>query len=765
MIAEAAMTKLAYTPDDDVKVHEEGAIRLICKAFQSHESGLPEWLKNSADAYTREDAPEAKRVIVIIFDHGHRRVSSSISCLDFVGMTSPIIKQNFRIWADPEAAKRGSRSVAIQGGHGNGGKCYMTQMFDDYALIHTAKKGKGNRYGVVSGSIKFGYIPDRRRGQDFTVSDLQNEFEKVLRPIRCSIQILPKPAVEAIRLAEGFTLVTGVGPKGYGNRIPTRQLVENLQEHPQMIRTLELCKVYVVINGQLFNEGKPLALPIIKPMEGAEKPRVIPIPLRLKDPVSDEQVSTTDSGLPQPGTLSLMTSDVSMRWSRKSRHNISYTSKSGHIGYVSVSELDVQSPYRDRIYGECYLEALEPFKQNERARLANSPLTRAVERFISEGVQAYAKEFEARERRLYDQEEKNAISKMNEALDRWKNRFLSEFMHGVWGAGQVGAPPPPPPRPAGKPARLELTLTHQKAGLGVAFRPTLKFYDNIGRQIRPVPFRWVSDDNNVAMVDDDLMVINTFSYGQTTIHAEAINGKIQSNKVSLEVVRIHEIHISPNQIQIPAGSRQKLEAVCHLASGEETSAIYLVWTESNPNIARVSSSGLVFGFMPGKTEVVAGDDKCLAQTPVIIEVLPGQGRGSGDRRGQGYPLVLVSGEIDHDPDTNEYCTFSREDPPVWQRPQDVDRNIWWINSSAPLARLYLNTIRGYGYQTREWRMYHLERYIDVIVQIALTHGPTEIESLSASDWIMRWGSQVAEIQAAAASDLSEFIATGEIPKE
>ena len=35
------MAQLVYIPDEDVKVHEEGAIRLICKAFQSHENGLP----------------------------------------------------------------------------------------------------------------------------------------------------------------------------------------------------------------------------------------------------------------------------------------------------------------------------------------------------------------------------------------------------------------------------------------------------------------------------------------------------------------------------------------------------------------------------------------------------------------------------------------------------------------------------------------------------------------------------------------------------
>jgi len=759
------MSPLTYTPDEDVKVHEEGAIRLICKAFQSHENGLPEWLKNSADGYAREDASELKRVVVIIFDHGRRDVTPSISCLDFSGMDSNVIEQNFRVWADPEAARRGARSGAVQGGRGNGGKCYMTQMFDEYALIHTVKRGKGNCYGVVAGSIRLGYIPNRQNGRNFPVGDLRFELERVLNPIRCSLRNLPKTANEAICIADGFTLIIGVGPKGYGSRIPARQLIENLQEHPQMIRTLELCKVYVVINGEIFDQGRHLTLPCIKPMEGAEKPKEIPIPVVLEDPISEEEVSTINEGSFPAGTLILQTSDVSMRRSRKGRHNVVYKAKSGYIGYVPVSDLDIQSPYRDRIYGECCLETLEPFKQNERARLANSPLTRAVEHFVSEQIQAYAKEFESLDRRRYDQEEKNAISKMNEALDRWKNRFLSEFMQGMWGRGEVGPPPPPPPLPTGKPARLDLALTHQKAGLGVAFRPILKFFDSTGRQIRPVPYRWVSEDNNIAIVDEDLMVINTFAFGQTNIHAELLDGRLRSNKVPLEVVRIYEIQISPSQVQIAAGSRQKLEGICRLANGEETSAVYLVWTEGNPNIARVSSSGLVFGFALGETEVVAGDDKCLAKDPAVIKVVPGQGRGPGDQRGRGYPIVLVSGEIDRDPDTHDYVNFSREDPPIYQRPQDADRNIWWINSSAPLARLYLDTSKNYGYQSREWRMYHLERYIDAIVQIALTHGPTEKESLSVNDWIMRWGAQVAEVQAAAASDLSEFIATGVLPIE
>ena len=756
--------KWSYTPDDDVRVHEEGAIRLICKAFQSHENGLPEWLKNSSDAYAREqNIPESRRVIVVSFCNGNRGKKPSISCVDFLGMTSNNIENDFRIWADPEAAMRGGNVSAVQGGHGNGGKCYMTQMFEDHAFIHTVKNNKGNRYGVIGGSIKFGYIPDRDKGRDFEVSDVQSEIREAMKSIGCQFQNLPKPVHEAVDQILGFTLITGVGPKGYRDTIPVKQLIQNFQNHPQMIQTLQLCKVFVIVNGEPYNKGEPLYLPRISPIPGAEEPRIYDIPEELTD--VEQKISTTNTSSLPRGKLKLFTSEVSMKWSWKARHNVIYVGNSGYIGYRPVSEFDVQSPYRDRIYGECKLEALEPFKQNDRSRLADSPLTRALERFVSEKIESYAKEFEAKDRRKYTQEEKNAVSKMNEALDKWKNRFLRDLLSSMWGAGEgSGIPPKHPPLPVGKPSKIEVSLTHSLVGIGVSLRPTIKFYDEKGARVRPIPFRWISDDTNVALVDEDLMIINTFSCGPTCIYAETHDRKLCSNKVPLEVVRIKNIIIVPNKLEVPAGTRNKLEAICSLVDGRETSSVYLVWNEDNSAVARVSSSGLVFAISPGETKITTGDDKCTAIEPALIRVVPSTGKGKGDKHGRGYPLVLVTG-YDEDPDTKDTITCSSEDPPIYQRPQDADRNIWWINSSAPLASLYLDSSKGYGYNSREWRMYHLERYVDAIVQIALINGPAEKQSLSINDWIMEWGRQSAEIQSAAASDLIVFLATGELPRE
>lgn len=754
--------ELQYTPDTEIRIHEN-TIRLICAPFQSHENGLPEWVKNSADAYAREDAPESRRIIIVIFDYGQKNTSPSISCLDLVGMNGDDIDGNFNYWGSPEAAGRGTRKATIQGGHGNGGKCYMTQMFSDYARIHTVKNLKKSCYGVPGGKINFGYIPDKETGRDCDIDDLNSELDSVLKPLRCSIDLLPNAAKKSIESADGFSLITGYGPKGYEKNLPIRQLIRTLQNHNQMLRTLEMCKVYIVINGKIANARKPLTLPAIKPLKDGELPREMEIPSKLRDPYSDNMVSTTEGGKFHRGTLILNTSEKSMRYGgMKHRHTIRFRGgQYGDFGFVRISELNIQSSFKDHLYGMCELESLEQYKQNNRARLAESPLTRAVEFFISDQIQAYAKEFEARAKRKYSQQEKTAINEMNEALNAWKNRFLNELLQGAWGEGTDGPPPPPPPLQSGKAARIELRLSHSKSGKGISMRPLLHFFNDKNQRIQAVPHKWVSDDNNIAMVDNDLLLIETFSFGETSIRAETLNGKISSNSVPIEVVHIKEIKIEPEILEVSQGSREKLRARCTLFNGEESEDVLLSWIEDDASIARVSSAGFVFGFKQGETSVVAGDDCCIVKKPVTIRAVSGKGSGAGEKSGKGYPRVLISG-INLDPDTNEPVEFLSDDPPVLQRVEDISKNIWWINSSAPLATLYLDKAKDYGYESREWRMYHLERYIDIIVQILLIHQPEEQKLFDVNDWIMRWMSKVAEIQLHACSELFQFIANGDL---
>jgi hypothetical protein len=204
------------------------------------------------------------------------------------------------------------------------------------------------------------------------------------------------------------------------------------------------------------------------------------------------------------------------------------------------------------------------------------------------------------------------------------------------------------------------------------------------------------------------------------------------------------------------GSRHRIVATCHLTSGEEATDVALMWLENDPTVAQVSAAGVVFGFTEGSTEVTASDDQVTAADSVEVTVLPGESGGGG---GSGYPRVLIS-EINQDPDTGEDVVLGADDPPVHQRVVDSDRNIWWINSAAPLARFYL---RGeFGPESREWRIYHTDRYVDVIVQILMTQAEIE-QTMNVDEWIARWGERAADVQGAAAKDLAVFIDDGQLP--
>jgi len=747
-----------YTPDE-VKVHQN-AINLLCKEYQSHESGIPEWLKNSSDEYARRDSESQDRVVVLLFQDRLNGMAPAIGCLDFGGMDSVSIETRFRIWADPNAAGDRTQFKGVQGGHGNGGKCYMTQMFRDYALIHTVSKGMGCRYGVAGGTVAFGYVPNIEKGKDYPVQNIKEELSLALAPFGITSEGLPKRAQDVLARTNGFTLALGVGPRDYSSRIPVKKLLQNLQTDPQMVETLQACSILVIINGQKWNKGHPLELPPIEPLPSARDPLRIEIPSKLVDPATDTHVSTTGDGKYQRGVLTLRTSKTNMQQykRRRSRHSVTFRSSNGFLGFVPVPELGIDSIRANYIYGECVLDSLEQYKTNNRTSLARSPLTRAVENFIKNEIRKLAQELEQRDRSRYTKKERKLLSDMNAALNEWKNQFLAEILGGTQG---VGAPLPPAALPRGTPHKLVLSVTHKKMGRGVFMRPQLKFYDSDGRRIRAVPVQWHVDDPNVLMVNE-LGLVNSFTYGNAKIWAETLDGGITSNPVSIQVVHIRSIRVEPAKVEVPMGGRTRLEAICTCEDGIEHRDVLLIWTEDDDSIARVSSSGTVFGASLGETSVTAGDDAVFAEARAHIIVTRGSGGGAGKGRGRGFPLVLISG-VNVDPDTNEVVELSSGEPPIWQRPEDVDRNIWWINSASPLARLYRDEERGFGFKSTEWRIYHVERYIDLISHIVLAHEMEQSE-LPAEQWYINRGAKMVEIQERAAEQLTQFIESGDLPE-
>lgn len=341
-MAEAA--DIEFTPDDNVQVHEEGAIKLICANFRSHEDGLPEWIKNSSDMYRRQDVVPAESVILLLLKDGSKSEPALVGCLDFGGMTTEDIEKKFRRWADPNAA--GGGDTAVEGGHGNGGKCYMTQMFSVYSLLHTVRDGRGNRYGFKAGTAKPGYFPSAAAGRGFAVANPDAELNRALKPFGLEIEKLPAAAKALWNKRKAFTLVLGVGANLlHRNKIPVTKWIDNLQGHQQMAQSIQRNAIYVGhADGRTTKVQGPLALPEIVSIPGAEQPRVIDIPAELTDPLdeifgeTDERVST--GAVAGRSKLVLRTSNTNMRFSLKSRHTINgWTTDGRSTGYWEVPKL------------------------------------------------------------------------------------------------------------------------------------------------------------------------------------------------------------------------------------------------------------------------------------------------------------------------------------------------------------------------------------------------------------------------------------------
>jgi hypothetical protein len=91
------------------------------------------------------------------------------------------------------------------------------------------------------------------------------------------------------------------------------------------------------------------------------------------------------------------------------------------------------------------------------------------------------------------------------------------------------------------------------------------------------------------------------------------------------------------------------------------------------------------------------------------------GDGEQTKTGRRAPMVLLSSE-DADPFSElgeEPLVCSPRHPAVYQRPEDADQNIYWINTSTKLAQRILDT---YGADGTRWRDYMFQRYVEIILK-------------------------------------------------
>lgn len=431
--------ELAVSIIEERNVIDDHLLDIIGNEFKfSHEKGLPEWIKNSVDAYLRQesDVPDDEQHIVLSFKDGGKREPPTFECIDFCGMTSEDIDKALKRWGDPKAASRGLNK-RVFGGHGNGGKFYMRQMFERSHFI-TYRNGKLNI---------FGFNEHRKYGFARGFKDKACSPKEACKLAGIDELPLPQGALEQTLKAEtGFTVVRGIQPSKIRGAVPVGRLCEKVRFHPQARKIVQRKPIRILHNGQLVLEKLEGERIELRP--GFEDLPPMPIPAQLPYEEDDHVETIEFANKKYPvGNLKLMVAKEPFgRNSRISELNcIDILGGIGVIASYRIHELPYLKQYAQAefIFGECYCPILEDPDEdcvkNDREKLIDGPKTRALLRWIAERVDEVGREIEKEEAKERKLQNLKLTDEFNKILNTWKNQFMDKLLGEVLGGQGIGA--------------------------------------------------------------------------------------------------------------------------------------------------------------------------------------------------------------------------------------------------------------------------------------------------------------------------------------
>ncbi len=673
------------------KIHDN-LLDIIGAEFKfDHVKGMAELLKNSVDAYRRNGVKQEEQHIVFRFtDQGVTR--PIIECIDFNGMTATDIEKALKIWGDPNAAKRGKKDLKVYGGHGNGGKFYMRQMFEESRFI-TYKDGHLN---------VFGFNEEKKYGFAKGFNDKKMKPREALEFAELTNIPMSDEFKKRFLVGEfGFTVVQGLGPFGIKTKIKVAKETERFKDHPQSRRILMRSNVSVIYNGSSWNALlRPDELP---PLEKFEEPRFITIPHELTLLTSSGKVKVSMANEKYPaGRLILKTSSEALaRGSKLGELNrIDILGEIGVIGSYPLPEMRVTGfPHAAFIYGEFGpasegdLSILEdPHNDcvsNDRAKLVENDTTRALLDWIASEIDKLAAEIAALEREKQKASQKEITSKFNDVLNEWKNKHMHQIISAIFGASGGG---------------------NGREGDG----------GSKGSEVTAPPSGF------------------DFKYPKAEIEVDT------PEKLTLKVT-------VPQYLPMGAGIflSSTNEKISLPSEKVVVKSDYLKSTPDGQDVAFIDIE-VVGTEIGAEGTVIAKAGKLTAS--IRVKVIEKKESNSG----KSFPRVLLSGQADPlglAPDG--ILILGERDPVVYQRPQDVSANIYWINTQSPMASKIYDK---FTFDSIQWRNFLFERYIDIFVKEAVHElWRKDFENFNADAVDQKISEVVRQVHQSAKDDLDQFL--------
>ena len=420
------MTLQDYNIQEVPNIIDDHLLDIIGASFNfDHVKGLSEWLKNSVDAYRRGAVADKEQAVYFRFADG-KKGTATTECIDFNGMSDVDIEKAFKRWGDPEASKRGIKDIKTFGGHGNGGKFYMRQMFaKSYfitykdGLLSVFGFGENKKYGFAEGYKNKKVSP--KEALEFAGLDKQYVAKLVTDKV--------------LNGKAGFTVVRGIGPVNMPTVPKVNFIINQLVSHPQSQRILARIPGKVIYNEIVVTDK--LQSEQLKPLAGFEELEPITVPDKLVYETHHDHIEVELANDKYPaGRLQLYTSEQPLH--NKSKHGelnrIDVIGELGVIGSYKLHELGNMTymPQCVFVYGELEVPILEePSRdsvQNDRAKLIENPTTKALLEWTSEQVITLCKQIADKERNEREEKMKDISSTLNSFLNQWKDKFMSKIL-------------------------------------------------------------------------------------------------------------------------------------------------------------------------------------------------------------------------------------------------------------------------------------------------------------------------------------------------
>jgi hypothetical protein len=345
------------------------------------------------------------------------------------------IDEAFKRFFDPMAAKKGAKGDKVKtlGGHGNGGKFYMRQMFKTSQAI-TYRNGKLNI---------FGFNLKRQYGFEEGYEDQIMSVNDAMAMVGISDITLPTEIGTSKESKDfGFTVVRGDHPAKARGTAGRDKLVEKLIYHPQARRLIERKPIFIVFNKETMPAR--LTPPKIIPKEGFEESLIIQIPEVLE--YDNKAVDFTGANYDWPGRLVLRTSADPLRGNLEMLNTIDFIGEVGVIASYRLFELGAirYSAQSEFIYGECECPILEDPEndcvRNDRQKLIENDRSLALLAWVKNRIEEYSEKIELKVAQERKRQDLRNTSVFNELLNRWKNRFMTQVWAEVFmGKGPAGS--------------------------------------------------------------------------------------------------------------------------------------------------------------------------------------------------------------------------------------------------------------------------------------------------------------------------------------